>query len=171
MTNRMIVLSGKNVALAAMTLEDQPQFHAWLQDAELRDLIDDQRIPTIRDQALWFERVQKPDRKFFSLVTVPEHILIGNGGFVDIDPVRHQGTLRITIGNPASRGKGLGSEAVALLVRYGFETLKWKRIKLSVLKTNERAIRSYEKSGFKIASEYLQDGKTVFTMTLDSPPV
>ncbi len=171
MTNRTIVLGGKNVALAVMTLADQPQFHAWLQDPELRNLIDDQRVPTIRDQSLWFERVQKPDRKFFSLVTVPEHTLIGNGGFVDIDPKLHQATLRITIGHPEFRGKGLGSEAVALLVAYDLGTAHWKRINLNVLKTNERAIRSYEKSGFKITSEHLQDGKTIFTMTLDSPHV
>jgi RimJ/RimL family protein N-acetyltransferase len=169
MTNRTIILGGKNVALAAMTLADQPQFHAWLQDSELRDLIDDQRIPTVRDQTLWFERVQKPDRKFFSLVTVPEGALIGNAGFVDIDSKLSEATLRITIGHPEFRGKGLGSEAVSLLVAYAFEIAKWKQINLKVLKTNERAIRSYEKSGFKIASEHLQDGRTVFTMTLDSP--
>lgn len=169
MTNRTIVLGGEKVALAAMTLQDQPQFHEWLQQKELRDLIDDQRVPTIRDQTLWFERVQKPDRTFFSLVTVPDGMLIGNGGFVDIDPKRSEATLRITIGHPDFRGKGLGSEAVTLLVRYGFELAKWRRINLKVLKTNERAIRSYEKSGFKVTAEHLQEGKTVFTMTLDSP--
>lgn len=163
------ILTGERVALRAMTLEDQTQFHTWLQSKELRALIDDERIPSMRDQHAWFERVQKPDRMFFSLVTVPEHRLIGNGGFVEIDPHGHEATLRITIGDPDSRGKGLGSEAVQLLVRYGFEVATWKRINLKVLKTNERAIRSYEKSGFKVASEHLQDGKTVFTMTLEAP--
>lgn len=169
MTNRTIILGGERVALAAMTLQDQDMFHSWLQDAELRTLIDDARIPSLADQKRWFARVQESDRKFFSIVTVPDGRLIGNGGFVDIDPKANQATLRITLGDPDARGKGYGSEAVALLVRYGFETQKWKQLNLKVLKTNERAIRSYEKSGFRITEEHLQEGRTVFTMTLEAP--
>lgn len=169
MTNRRIILGGMRVALAAMTAEDQPSFHAWLQDPELRALVDDARVPTLRDQESWFERVNQPDRRFFSIVTLPDHRLIGNGGFVDIDPALGQATLRITIGDPDSRGKGFGSEAVALLIRHAFDVERWKRVVLHVLKTNERAVKSYRKSGFEVTSESLRDGKTIFTMALDAP--
>lgn len=169
MTNRRIILAGERVALAAMTTEDQPFFHAWLQDPELRDLIDDQRIPTIQDQDAWFQRVQCPDRRFFSVVTLPDHRLIGNGGFVDIDPDLRQATLRITIGDREFHGKGFGSEAVGLLLQFAFGVERWQRVSLHVLKTNERAIKSYTKAGFEISEERLQDGKTIITMALDAP--
>lgn len=166
---RKVVLAGRNVSLTQMTESDQTKFCVWLQSDELRTLIDDPRVPGLEDQMKWFLRVQKPDRRFFSLITVSDSQLIGNCGFVDIDPARQEATLRITIGNPDYTGKGLGSEAVQLLVRYGFESMSLKRILLKVLSTNSRAIRTYEKAGFVKESEEKTDGKTILTMSLMKP--
>lgn len=44
---------------------------------------------------------------------------------------------------------GLGQPFVADLVAYGFETLGKDRVWLEVVPTNPRAIRSYEKTGFR----------------------
>lgn len=167
MSNREIILSGQRIALARMTSEDQPMFCEWLQSDELRSLIDDHRIPTLKDQMQWFTRIQQPDRQFFSLLTLPDHCLIGNAGFVDIDSEKQEATLRITIGDPDQRGKGFGTEAVQLLVRYASEVFGWRRVNLKVVQTNVRAIRSYEKAGFILDGEHLQNGKTICTMTLD----
>ncbi len=169
MSTRKTTLTGMSVSLVEMTESDQSQFCAWQQSSELRALIDDPRVPTLKDQMQWFMRVQKPDRRFFSLVTVPDGQLIGHCGFVDIDPARQEATLRITIGNPEYLGKGLGSEAVQLLVRYGFESMSLQRILLKVLSTNARALRTYEKIGFLKTSEETKDGKTTVTMTLLKP--
>ncbi len=168
MTKRNAILTGKHVALAEMTPEDQPHFQRWLSgNPELRALIDDHRVPTLEDQHKWFERSQQPDRKMLSIITVPQHDLIGNGGFVDIEPKR-RGTLRITIGHTESLGKGWGSEATGLLVRYGFETLGFEQIILKVLKTNTRAIRAYEKNGFSHAGSD-PDNDATLLMTLTKP--
>ncbi|GEM_PF-1433047 len=169
-SGRTLVLVGGRVALAEMTEEDQPHFQCWLSgNVKLRELIDDHHIPTMEDQMKWFKRIQEPDRKFFSLVTVPGHTLIGNAGFVQIDPQGGSAVLRITIGNPGYLGKGLGSEAVALLVRYAFQHAGWDLLNLKVLKGNSRAVRTYEKNGFKVIREDLRDGKTILTMALDRP--
>lgn len=167
MTKRDLLLAGKHVALAVMTADDQPQFQRWLsENAELRALIDDHRVPTLEDQQNWFKRVQQPDRKMFSLVTVPAHVLIGNCGFVNIDAAKKTATLRITIGHTEHLGKGLGSEATALLVRYGFENMGLQHLSLLVLKSNARAIRTYEKTGFKAAGDSKESPATL-VMTLD----
>jgi len=167
MKNRTIVSAGQHIALSTMIAEDQPIFCEWLQSPELRALIDDHRVPTIEHQMQWFERIQQPDRQFFSLVTLPDQQLIGNAGFVDIDSEKKEATLRITIGDPDQRGKGFGTEAVQLLVRYAFEVSGWCRVNLKVVQTNVRAIRSYEKAGFILEREHLQNGKTICTMSLD----
>jgi RimJ/RimL family protein N-acetyltransferase len=44
--------------------------------------------------------------------------------------------------------KGYGTEAVELMVKYGFEMLNMHRIWLRVFERNKRAIRTYEKVGF-----------------------
>lgn len=166
---RDIVLSGPHVALAVMTEADQPKFCLWLQSDELRDLIDDPREPGLDDQMKWFKRVQQPDRKFFSLITVQDQQLIGNCGFVDIHNDKQQATLRITIGNPDYLGKGLGTEAVNLLTEYGFNNAGWKRINLIVLESNARALRTYEKCGFTIVSKEQKNGKTLLHMQILKP--
>lgn len=161
---RQIALAGTQVSLAEMTEADQTKFCVWLQSEELRSLIDDPRAPGLEDQMQWFQRVQQPDRKFFSLLTVPGGELIGNCGFVDIDAATQEATLRITIGNPDFLGRGLGSEAVSLLVRYGCERMSLKRILLNVLATNARAIRTYEKAGFQRQGEETKNGNTLLIM-------
>lgn len=159
---RSIILAGKQVALVRMTDEDQPYFQQWLAtNAELRSLIDDQRVPTLADQHKWFVRSQQPDRIMLSIVTVPEEQLIGNGGFVDRDPAAKTATFRITIGNTKFLGKGLGTEAASLLLKYGFQQLGLERIRLEVLTTNLRAIRSYEKAGFTRAPDAGLHAKTI----------
>jgi RimJ/RimL family protein N-acetyltransferase len=146
--DRTIVRTGKYIALAEMTEADQSSFCVWLQDANLRAAIHDHRVPTIDDQMQWFLRVQQPDRQFFSIVTVPDHTLLGNAGFVEINPDASTAILRITIGNPDGRGKGFGTEAVTLLLQYGFMDRGWNRIFLHVLPQNEAAVRVYQKVGF-----------------------
>lgn len=167
--NRESVLRGTLTALSPMTEADQTKFCLWLQSDELRSLIDDSRVPGIEDQMKWYKRAQQADRKFFSIITVPDGVLIGNCGYVDIDPVRQEATLRITIGNPDYVGKGLGTDAVELLVRYGFEFMSLKKIMLKVLDSNPRAIRTYEKVGFAKEHEEKKEGKTVLTMFLMKP--
>ncbi|HET6871520.1 MAG TPA: GNAT family protein, partial [Sporolactobacillaceae bacterium] len=44
--------------------------------------------------------------------------------------------------------KGLGTEAVQLIVEYGFKILNLNNIMLQVFEFNKSAIRSYEKAGF-----------------------
>lgn len=132
-----------------MLEEDQPFFQKWhAESPELRALIDDHSIPTMEDQRRWFERSKQTDRCMFSIVLADDQALIGHGGFVEIDGVKRTAQLRITIGNPAYWGRGLGTEATKLLVEYGCSKLQLTAIWLRVLPSNTRAIRSYEKVGF-----------------------
>lgn len=151
--NSQWTLAGQHVALRRMTHEDQDAFREWLQNPELRTLVDDKRVPGPDDQKKWFARSQEPDRDFFAVVTLPDGALIGNGGLVDIDPENNDAQLRITIGNPEAWGKGYGTEATALIIRYAFEHRKLSSLWLHVIKENTRAIRTYEKNGFKPSGE------------------
>lgn len=153
----MVTFQSGRIALCEMLGEDQQQFHEWLvANTELRTLIDDERIPSLTDQLHWFARSKEPDRKFFSIFVTDSAIasvLIGNGGFVDIDKAKRTGVFRITIGNSAYIGKGYGSEAIRAILAYGFDTLGFVEITLRVLTKNERALRAYENIGFSRMKE------------------
>lgn len=53
----------------------------------------------------------------------------------------------------------MGGEATRLIVEHGLGTVGLRRITLSVLRRNPRAIRSYEKAGFTITGEWAEDGE------------
>jgi hypothetical protein len=63
------------------------------------------------------------------------------------DPRNETCNFRTMFG-PRGRDRGLGTEAVRLLVGYGFERLGLHRIGLEVYSFNPRARRAYEKAGF-----------------------
>lgn len=67
----------------------------------------------------------------------------------DIDPDNRSGSIRISLFYEADFGKGYGSEAMHMMVDYGFRELNLHRISLGVYNFNPRAIHVYEKIGFK----------------------
>ena len=59
------------------------------------------------------------------------------------------GTVGIFIGDESNRNNGYGAETLKLLLDYGFNYLNLNNIMLTVKSFNERAIKCYEKVGFK----------------------
>jgi len=168
MQERKVILVGQRVGLGELLEEDQKQLWEWRQNLELLHLIVDHHAPTIEEQHGWFTKAQDPDREMFSLMLVPSHTLIGHGGFVDIDGEMHSAQFRITIGDPMYWGRGYGTEATQLILRHGFESLRFRRVWLRVLLSNERAIRSYRKVGFReVGREQVGDNGTKECMRMD----
>lgn len=66
----------------------------------------------------------------------------------DIDRHHNKAEYGIFIGEPDARGRGVGTAAARLMLRYCFEEQKLHRVYLRVLAENLPAIRSYEKAGF-----------------------
>lgn len=66
----------------------------------------------------------------------------------DIDRRHNKAEYGIFIGEPEARGRGVGTAAARLMLRYCFEEEGLHRVYLRVLADNNQAIRSYEKAGF-----------------------
>lgn len=74
----------------------------------------------------------------------------------DIDYTNRKAEYGIFIGEATGRGRGVGTAAAKLMLRYCFEELKLHKVFLRVIADNIRAIRSYEKAGFQ-KEAYLKD--------------
>ena len=68
---------------------------------------------------------------------------------MQINWIERNAELGIFIGEENYRGNGYGTEAINLLLEYGFKYLNLHSIKLSLLSINERAHKCYLKCGFK----------------------
>lgn len=66
----------------------------------------------------------------------------------DIDRRHNKAEYGIFIGEADARGRGVGTAAAGLMLRYCFEEQELHRVYLRVLADNIQAVRSYEKAGF-----------------------
>jgi aminoglycoside 6'-N-acetyltransferase len=64
------------------------------------------------------------------------------------DPMYRHAGIDIFLGT-ASQGQGVGPEAIGLLARFMYEQRGHHRITIDPAAANERAIRCYEKVGFR----------------------
>jgi len=112
----------------------------------------------------WIEKYQEKDPTdvyWFTIHTLDENRLIGELG---LDGIRwnHGDTyVGIGIGDRQDWNKGYGTDAMRIILRYAFTELNLQRVTLNVFEYNPRAIRSYEKAGFKHEGrvrEYLHRG-------------
>lgn len=102
------------------------------------------------DHDAWVEGMMKKrsDLVIFVIEEIETKMAIGTCQLFNINWRYRNAELQIRIGNSSHQGKGYGSEAVHLLIDFGFKDLNLHRIYLHVFATNKRAIRAYEKCGF-----------------------
>lgn len=146
------LLRGDLVYLAPLQREDIPLYVKWFQDLELQYLLFAQAVfpLTEKDETEWYERTITDHHAIqFSIRTVQDDTVIGTGGFHYIENRMHFSEVGLSIGDRNYWGRGYGTEAMRLLLGYGFYELNLHRIELRVYSYNQRAIRSYEKIGFQ----------------------
>ena len=90
-----------------------------------------------------------PDGFFFNIRTLPDEKLVGFVVLWGLEWAHGECTVSIALGEPEYWGKGLGTEAMRMILRYAFTELNLHRVMLWVFGYNQRAIRSYAKAGFQ----------------------
>lgn len=111
----------------------------------------------------WYEHGMKNKDGFGFAIETKEGEYIGGCFSMWLNWKNGTTYLAIVIGHPDYRSKGYGTEAMKLFLNFLFNELGLRKVKLNVFDFNKRAIRSYEKSGFKIdginKEELFRNGK------------
>jgi RimJ/RimL family protein N-acetyltransferase len=109
------------------------------------------RPQSLEDEIRWFENLPKYAGKVFNfnIRTTDDDTLIGYVVYYGYDPRNRAASIGIGIAEPAYREKGYGTEAMRLMLDYGFDELNLNRVELTVSSFNSRAIHVYKKVGFK----------------------
>ena len=142
-------LIGKNIYLAPRTLEDAEKFAKWFNDFKTTDYIGmSAKIMTLEKEKEYIAN-HMDDEASLNIVTLDKDKLIGTVRLEHIDHVNMTATLGIFKNKKKEREKGYGTEAINLILDYGFNYLNLNNIKLDVVEFNERAIACYKKCGFK----------------------
>jgi RimJ/RimL family protein N-acetyltransferase len=151
--DRPLLLQGEKVGVALMVREDIPAFARWHQDLEFTANIGTPgEAHTLQMRQEVFDRNSRvrPDSIELAVIRLADGALIGFGGLFDITRAL-TASLFIGIGEPGVRGQGCGTEATRLICEYGFFFRNLHSIKVEVNEYNRRAIKLYERLGFRPA--------------------
>lgn len=164
-------LVGDRIYLSPRNIEDVEKFTEWMNDFEVTDYTGRSgQIMSLEGEKSYLQENSNPEATF-SMVTLDGDKLIGTVGLERIDHMQRTATLGIFIGDKDYLSQGYGTEAIRLVLDYGFNYMNLHNIKLDVLNVNERAIKCYQKCGFKEAGRIREskfiNGKYYDTIVMD----
>ncbi len=141
---------GDRIYLSPRNSEDIEIFTKWLNDFQVTDYTGrSSQMVTLNGEKEYLEQPQKQDAVYFVIVTLDNDKMIGTVSLEKIDYLNRNATLGIFIGEEDYRNNGYGTEAICLILEYGFNYLNLNNIDLKVMEFNPRAIECYRKCGFK----------------------
>lgn len=145
------MLRGNKVGLRARHEDDVPILRAELYD----DVVNSSRAegrpwrpitPGSKDSRLVVDDTEQGHVPF-SVVELDGGTLVGTAVLWNID--NHNRSAHIGLGLlPSSRGKGYGTDVVAVLCHYGFVVRGLQRLQIETLSDNAAMLHSAERNGF-----------------------
>ena len=152
------IFETENISFVRVSENLVPDYLAMVNDIEkVGRFIGKSRPPiTAEQETKWVQKKLAKGAPLFSMLDRETGAFIGNIEFMDVTD--GAGELGIAI-TASMQDKGYGTEAITAMVRYGMDQMGLTRIFLSVFPDNARAIRVYEKCGFR---EYDRTAEDVF---------
>jgi RimJ/RimL family protein N-acetyltransferase len=151
MSGRAKRLVGERIELRRHARENYRLYGEWYGDPEIWRLTSWAASPLSPSavERLFEDREHSPTDDSFAIHLKGEEEPIGVISLMNISEANDSAELSVIVGHPEDRHQGYGAEAIALILRYGFEDLGLNRVGLSVFEFNEDAISTYEKLGFR----------------------
>ncbi len=151
-----IVLRGTKVILRPMLREDVDKRWNWKQYPD--PLFSHYNPPPMNEdqKEVWFlKRKSDISALWFSIDNTPGQ-LVGFVCFYGINPQIKTAWLGIYLGYEFV-DLGMGTDAILTLLQYYFEEIRFELLFLDVASHNKRAIRCYEKCGFRFNRKKYSD--------------
>ncbi|GAB4500398.1 MAG: hypothetical protein OHK003_20530 [Anaerolineales bacterium] len=153
---------------AADPQEISKAFSRSSRDSELMRLFSSSptRVHSTKAAAAFYEKeaaATSESHFWFSIRSLEDDRLLGETDLEVDDYAARNAFVGIGIYHRDDWGKGYGTDAMNLALRFAFYELSLNRVSLTVFEYNPRAIRSYEKAGFchegRSRGVLLKDGK------------
>lgn len=158
---------GEKVCLRAYKEEDIKMAMKLVNDKELKKfLVTNIPFP----MSLWEEEAWVKSQKGsesgeynFAIEDIKTGKYIGGCGIQKVNWLTRVAVVGIMIGDKDYWGKGYGTDAMKVLMKFIFEDMNISKIRLHTFSFNERAKKCYEKCGFEVEgvlkNEIFKEGK------------
>jgi UDP-4-amino-4,6-dideoxy-N-acetyl-beta-L-altrosamine N-acetyltransferase len=159
------MLIGENVVLRTAEREDLDTLWMWANDRQITKwLLIEAPVSRVAEER-WLEHMLTSATDRFFVICTRDMTPIGTIVLSQINMKHRKARTGISIFEHDYLGRGLGTEAMQLLINFAFWELGLHRVELDVFEENVRAIRSYEKVGFKVEGMsrdcYFKDGRFI----------
>ena len=161
------VARGEFVVLREKRLADAPEDFGWRTDAELARFDAARPFAATYDDyvALFKDELSYPSPYRRTLaIEDPDGRHIGNAMYYNIDAIRREAEIGITIGERSCWGQGYGADAVRTLVKHIFRVTGFRRVYLKTLDWNVRAQRAFQSAGFRPCGRSRRGGNSFVVM-------
>ena len=130
---------------------DGPYFD-WLNNYEVTRFLETGSFPTTTATLRnYLESIAKhPNNVMLAIIEKKTNRHVGNVKLGNIHPLHRNADIGIMVGDKSVWGKGYGSEAMELMLEYGFKRLNLHKITLGVYADHDGAVRAYKKLGFAV---------------------
>ncbi|HEX6970892.1 MAG TPA: GNAT family protein [Limnochordia bacterium] len=160
----MVIAEGEKVKLRPIEPADFPKIVAWTNDPEVSQFIEGEYPQTLAECPAWLAASRRDRHNQRFTITDRTGRVIGD---IELDHITWRSgdaEMRVRIGERELWDQGYGSDAVCALLVHAFGRMRLHRIYLRVFRQNQRAIRCYQKCGFRKEGRIVRpgpDGKPV----------
>jgi [ribosomal protein S5]-alanine N-acetyltransferase len=124
------------------------EYLTWVNDTSANNYILATGFPVNRDMLeQYFEASQPPDAVIFAICDRETGYHFGNARLSHIDWVHRMARYGRLVGDPNYRGRGYGTEALIMLLRYGFHHIGLNRIWSAAVVENGPSLESNDRVG------------------------
>ncbi|MCM8811717.1 MAG: GNAT family N-acetyltransferase [Candidatus Omnitrophica bacterium] len=146
-------LVGKRIYLRPMEMTDlDGPYFDWLNDYEVTRFLETGSFPTTTATLRHYLKniAKHPNNVMLAIMEKRTNRHVGNVKLGNIHPLHRNADIGIMVGDKRVWGKGYGSEAMELMLEYGFKRLNLHKITLGVYADHEGAVKAYKKLGFTV---------------------
>jgi RimJ/RimL family protein N-acetyltransferase len=149
------ILKGEFVRLSSVDPDEFGKaFSRWHRDSEFMRFLDSSpsQLQSQKEMQKSLEEdleKQKNDRHWFTIRALDDDKLLGDIDLSIYNWAGRDAFVGLGIGERDFWGKGYGTDVMKVILRYAFTELNLQRLTLTVFEYNPRAVRAYEKTGFR----------------------
>lgn len=164
-----IVARGSKTVVRWFQREDVERRQQWPRHTDPLYSHNDPRPMSARERELWFlERASSPNYHMFTVDDFYGNMI----GWITLRNINHaagNGVLGIAL-DPTKMSMGFGTDALMAFLEYYFDGLGLREMVLDVAAFNERAMRSYEKCGFRyVGQHWTEHPRSAFPPVFSDP--
>jgi len=142
------MIPGEKTTLRAMEKRDIELLRNLRNHPDMRRWHCSHMLVSDIEQEEWYERSGTDQRNKIFMVDDLNGNTVGYVQLRNIDYKNRSVEIGIHLG-PEAQGRGYGRDAFLLLMRFAFNEMNMHRVYLQVFDFNDRAIKLYEKLGFR----------------------